>query len=51
MGIVHGASRTVLLAAAHYLFPQHRYVVIPLVIVAIYAVTIVVLERRWRSVR
>jgi hypothetical protein len=51
VGIFHGATRTVLILAAHYLFPQHRFVVIPLVIVAIYAVTIAVLEQRWRSVR
>jgi hypothetical protein len=41
----------VLIVAAHYLFPQQRFVVIPLVIIAIYAMTIVVLERRWRSMR
>lgn len=35
---------------AWFLFPQARFVVIPFVIVAIYAVTILVLERRWRRI-
>ncbi len=51
IGFFHAGARTLLLVAAHYLFPQQRFVVIPLVIVAIYAVTIVVLEQRWRRVR
>jgi len=51
IGIFHGATRTVLIVAAHYLFPQQRFIAIPLVIVAIYAVTIVVLEQRWRRGR
>jgi hypothetical protein len=46
IGIVHGIARTVLVTAAWYLFPKDRFVVIPLVIVAMYAVTIVVLKRR-----
>lgn len=48
IGYFHAGVRTVLLVAAHYAFPQQRYLVLPLVIIAIYAVTIVVLERRWR---
>lgn len=38
-----------LVTAAWYLFPTQRFTVIPAVIVAVYAVTIVVLERRWRT--
>ncbi len=38
-----------MVTAAWYLVPGHRFVVIPAVIVAIYAVTILVLERRWRG--
>lgn len=49
IGIFHGVSRTVLVLAAWYAFPDHRFVVIPAIIVAIYAVTIFVLERRWRA--
>jgi hypothetical protein len=28
--------------------PAHRYIAVPLVIIAVYAVTIVVFELRWR---
>jgi hypothetical protein len=49
IGYVHAGIRTLTLVAAWYLFPEHRFVVIPLVIIAIYAVTIVVLEHRWRA--
>jgi hypothetical protein len=48
VGLFHGIARTVLLVAAHYLFPDHRYVLIPAIVVAIYLVTIVVLVRRPR---
>ncbi len=48
IGIFHGVARTALVVAAWYLFPHDRFTVIPAVIVAIYAVTIYVLERRWR---
>lgn len=50
VGIFHGVARTVTILAAWYLFPEHRFVVIPAIIVAIYIVTIIVLERRWREV-
>jgi hypothetical protein len=50
IGLFHGITRTVLIVAAWYLFPAHRFVVIPAIIVAIYAVTLVVLERRYRAV-
>ena len=49
VGLFHGVSRTLVVTAAWYLVPGHRFVVIPAVIVAIYAVTILVLERRWRG--
>ncbi len=51
IGLFHGVGRTVLVLAAWYVFPQHRFVVIPLVIVAIYLVTIRVLEMRWRALQ
>lgn len=50
VGIFHTVARTVLVTAAWYLAPHHRFVVIPVVIVAVYAVTIVILEQRWRAV-
>lgn len=51
VGIFHTVTRTVLVTAAWYLAPHHRFVVIPAVIVGIYLVTIVILEQRWRAVR
>jgi len=48
VGLFHAIARTALVTAAWYLFPGARFVVIPFVIVAIYGVTILVLEQRWR---
>jgi hypothetical protein len=50
VGIFHTLARTLLVTAAWYLAPHHRFVVIPAVIVGLYAVTIVILEQRWRAV-
>ena len=50
IGIFHSVTRTALCLTAWYLFPDQRFVVIPAIIVAVYAVTIVVLEKRWRVV-
>jgi hypothetical protein len=51
VGTFHALARTALVTACWYLFPTCRFVVIPAVIVAIYAVTIMVLEARWRGMR
>lgn len=50
VGIFHAVARTVLVTVAWYLAPHHRFTVIPAVIVGVYGVTILILERRWRSV-
>lgn len=50
VGIFHGISRTLLIVAAWYLFPDGRFTVIPAVIVAVYLVSIYALEMRWRRV-
>lgn len=50
VGIFHSVSRTIGVLIAWYAFPQQRFVVIPAVIVMIYIVTIIVLEKRWRSI-
>ena len=50
VGIFHTVTRTVLVTAAWYAAPRHRFVVIPAVIVGVYAVTVVILEQRWRAV-
>lgn len=49
VGWFHASTRTLLVLATWYLFPAHRFVVVPAVIVAVYLVTIVVLVRRWRG--
>lgn len=51
VGIFHAVSRTGLLVAVWYLLPQHRFIGATATIVAIYLVTIVVLECRWRAVQ
>ncbi|HEX5685180.1 MAG TPA: hypothetical protein VFY73_14250 [Ideonella sp.] len=51
VGLFHTLARTVLVLAAWLAFPAHRLTVIPAVIVAIYLVTIFVLERRWRRLQ
>lgn len=49
VGVFHGVTRTVLVLAAWYAFPDQRFVVIPAIIVVIYLVTIAVLVKRNRS--
>jgi hypothetical protein len=50
VGLFHGITRTVLLVLAHYTFPDQRFVIIPAIIVVIYLITIVVLQRRYVAV-
>jgi len=49
IGVFHGIVRTLALLAAWYLFPTGRFVVLPLVIVAMYVITLAVLARRART--
>lgn len=49
VGYFHTFTRTVLIVAAWYLFPEHRFVIIPAIIVAVYLVTIYVLAHRDRD--
>lgn len=49
IGTLHAVARTVLCLVAYYVFPDHRFTAISAVIVAVYAVTIVVLARRNRT--
>src|SRR5262245_19868705 len=48
VGLFHGIARTILVLAAWYVLPAHRFVAVPAVIVAIYLVTIYVLWTRPR---
>ena len=50
VGTFHTLARTALVTASWYLFPSFRFIAVPAVIVVIYAVTIVVLEARWRRI-
>jgi hypothetical protein len=49
IGLVHGLARTFAVWLVWYLFPEHRFLAVPLVIVLLYAFAIVVLELRWRG--
>ena len=49
IGFFHAITRTLGIVAVWYLFPEARFVAIPVVIVAVYAVSMVVLEARWRK--
>jgi hypothetical protein len=51
VGVFHAVARTLLVTAAWFLFPAQRFTVIPVVVVAVYVVTIVALEQRWRGLR
>ena len=46
VGIFHTVSRTVIVLALWYLLPEQRFVAIPFAIVAIYIITLVVLNNR-----
>lgn len=50
IGAFHAVARTALVTASWYSFPKLRFVAVPAVIVAIYAMTIVVNETRWRRI-
>ena len=49
IGLVHGVTRTVAVLLVWYLFPEHRFLAVPAVIVLLYIFTISILENRWRS--
>jgi hypothetical protein len=51
VGTFHTLTRTALVTAVWYAFPLSRFIAVPAVIVAVYAVTIIVLEARWRRIR
>jgi hypothetical protein len=51
VGAFHAIGRTALLLVLHYAFPEDRYVAVPLGVVAMYLLTIPVLERRWRALQ
>ncbi len=51
VGLWHAGVRTAGVLAAWLAFPEQRFVAVPLVIVAVYAVTLWVLQRRWQTLQ
>ncbi|MDR0781296.1 MAG: hypothetical protein LBF16_11490 [Pseudomonadales bacterium] len=48
VGVAHAVGRTAAIVVAWYLFPEHRFTAVSLVIILAYVLTIPVLELRWR---
>lgn len=46
VGLFHAIARTISVVAAWFLFPDHRFIVIPVIIVVIYLISIVMLATR-----
>lgn len=51
VGIIHTLFRTVLIVIAWYLFPEQRFIVIPFVIVFVYAISLYQLLSRYQQVK
>ena len=49
-GYFHAISRTILILAVWFIFPEFRFVAIPVIIVIIYIITMLALERRYKAV-
>jgi hypothetical protein len=49
VGYFHALGRTSLIVIAWYAFPEHHFQTIPAIIVSLYAVTIAILEARWKK--
>ena len=49
IGLFHAISRTLLLVAVYFLFPEQRFLSSAIVVVSIYLITIFTLEKRWRN--
>lgn len=48
IGFFHTIVRTGLIVIAWFVAPEHSYTLVPLIIVIMYVVTILVLEKRWK---
>ena len=46
VGIFHTVSRTIVVLSLWYLFPDHRFTLIPFAIVLIYIITLIILGKR-----
>ena len=50
VGVFHALTRIATILVLWYVFPAHRFVVIPFAIVVIYIITLVILHKRYRLV-
>lgn len=50
VGTFHAICRTLLIVVAWYMFPQQSFIVIPALVVIVYAISIYTLEMRWRKI-
>lgn len=50
VGYFHTLSRTIMILVLWFVFPESRFVTIPLAIVVIYIITIIVMERRFKAI-
>ena len=51
IGVVHAVGRTLLCTAAWVLFPELSFVLQPVLVVLMYLVSVVALERRWQQMQ
>lgn len=51
VGYFHTLVRTALLVVAWFLFPAHRFTILPAIIVAVYFISIIALARRWSVIK
>ncbi len=49
VGFFHSIARTLLLVVAWFAFPDHRFTILPAVVVAVYFVSIIALINRWNT--
>ena len=49
VGVFHAVTRTALCTAAWFIAPEHSFVLQPVIVVAVYLVSIFALEQRWRQ--
>ena len=51
IGVVHAVGRTLLCTAAWFLFPDLSFVLQPVIVVCMYGVSLMALQRRWQQMQ
>ena len=51
VGVFHAVVRTVLCTLAWIMYPEHSFVLQPVIVVAMYVVSIAALELRWKRMQ